>query len=89
VYCLPACLTKAGAAAEVARRTGASAMLAAGDSLLDAELLEAARLAIRPAHGELHDAGWTSPATAVTASRGIAAGQEITNWLLHRVENHR
>ncbi|WP_433139022.1 HAD family hydrolase [Actinomadura nitritigenes] len=89
VYCLPACLTKAAAAAEVARRTGASAMLAAGDSLLDAELLEAARASIRPAHGELHDAGWTSPATAVTASRGVAAGQEITDWLLHRVENHR
>lgn len=88
VYCLPACLTKAAATAEVARRTGASTMLAAGDSLLDAELLEAADQAIRPAHGELHDARWTSPATTVTASSGIAAGQEITNWLLHASENH-
>ncbi|MFA1547340.1 HAD family hydrolase [Actinomadura chokoriensis] len=82
VYCLPACLTKAAAAEEVARRAGASTTLAAGDSLLDIELLEAADLSIRPAHGELQDTGWTSPATAVTAARGIAAGEEIAEWLL-------
>ncbi|NKZ05652.1 HAD family hydrolase [Actinomadura latina] len=84
VYCLPACLTKAAAAEEVARRAGASAMLAAGDSLLDIELLEAADLSIRPAHGELHDTGWTSPTAAVTTARGIAAGEEIAEWLLER-----
>ncbi|GAA1889906.1 HAD family hydrolase [Actinomadura bangladeshensis] len=84
VYCLPACLTKAAAAEEVARRAGASTMLAAGDSLLDVELLEAADLSIRPAHGELHDTGWTSPRTTVTAARGIAAGEEIAEWLLER-----
>ncbi|TYK48112.1 HAD family hydrolase [Actinomadura decatromicini] len=84
VYCLPTGLTKAAAAAEVARRAGASLTLAAGDSLLDVELLEAADASVRPAHGELHDSGWTSPVTAVTAARGIAAGQEITGWLLER-----
>lgn len=84
VYCLPTGLTKAAAAAEVARRTGASTLLAAGDSLLDIELLEAADLSIRPAHGELHGTGWTSPATAVTAARGIIAGEEIAAWLLER-----
>ncbi|WP_141577285.1 HAD family hydrolase [Actinomadura sp. WMMA1423] len=84
VYCLPAGLTKAAAAREVARRAGASTMIAAGDALLDAELLEAADLSIRPAHGELHDTGWTAAATAVTAARGIAAGEEIALWLLDR-----
>ncbi|SNS13177.1 hypothetical protein SAMN05443665_1001136 [Actinomadura meyerae] len=84
VYCLPACLTKAAAAGEVARRTGAAATLAAGDSLLDIELLEAADRSIRPAHGELHGTGWTSPTTAVTSRQGIAAGQEIAEWLLAR-----
>ncbi|WP_149257547.1 HAD family hydrolase [Actinomadura sp. K4S16] len=84
VYCLPAGLTKAAAAREVARRAGASTMIAAGDALLDAELLAAADLSIRPAHGELHDTGWTAPATAVTAARGIAAGEEIAQWLLAR-----
>ena len=39
---------------------------------------------IRPAHGELHDAGWSAPGTAVTAASGIAAGQEIAEWLLER-----
>ncbi|GAA4229632.1 hypothetical protein GCM10022254_22510 [Actinomadura meridiana] len=84
VYCLPTTLTKAAAAAEIARRTGASTMLAAGDSLLDIDLLEAADNSIRPAHGELHDTGWTSPTTAVTTARGILAGQEIGDWLLER-----
>ncbi|GGP92359.1 hydroxymethylpyrimidine pyrophosphatase-like HAD family hydrolase [Actinomadura coerulea] len=84
VYCLPSGLTKAAAAEEVAGRAGASTMIAAGDALLDAELLEAADLSIRPAHGELHDTGWTAPATAVTAARGVAAGEEIAHWLLAR-----
>ncbi|GAA4146585.1 HAD family hydrolase [Actinomadura keratinilytica] len=84
IYCLPEPLTKSAAAAEVARRVGADAMLAAGDSLLDAELLAAADAAIRPAHGELHDTGWTAPHAAVTAAQGIAAGEEIAAWLLAR-----
>ena len=84
VYCLPEGLTKAAAAAEVAARTGTATMLAAGDSLLDIELLEAADASIRPAHGELHDTGWTSPSTAVTAARGVEAGEEILSWLLNR-----
>jgi hypothetical protein len=85
VYCLPAGLTKAAAAAEVARRTGADRMLAAGDSLLDAELLEAADAALRPAHGELADSGWNAPNTAVTVTRGVAAGEEIAGRLLGHV----
>ncbi|MBO2446425.1 HAD family hydrolase [Actinomadura barringtoniae] len=83
VYCLPETLSKATAAAEIAGRVGARLMLAAGDSLLDTELLQAADAAIRPAHGELHDTGWTG--AAVTAARGIAAGEEIAGWLLGRV----
>ncbi|WP_030145173.1 hypothetical protein [Spirillospora albida] len=82
VYCLPASLTKAAAAAEVAARTGAAATLAAGDSLLDTELLAWANAAIRPAHGELHDTGWTG--SAVTAARGVRAGEEIISWLSRR-----
>lgn len=82
VYCVPDGLSKAAAAAEVARRTGADRMLAAGDSLLDSELLEAADAALRPAHGELADVGWTAPRIAVTATRGVAAGEEIVGRLL-------
>ncbi|WP_433326006.1 HAD family hydrolase [Spirillospora sp. CA-294931] len=82
VYCLPAGLTKAAAATEIAARTGAGTMLAAGDSLLDIELLDAADAAIRPAHGELHDTNWTSETTRVTTATGIAAGEEIISWFL-------
>ncbi|WP_067822612.1 HAD family hydrolase [Actinomadura kijaniata] len=84
VYCLPEALTKAAAAAEVMTRVGGATLLAAGDSLLDTELLAAADAAIRPAHGELHDTGWTAPHVAVTGASGVAAGEEIVAWLLTR-----
>lgn len=61
IYAVPQPLTKSAAVAEVARRTGASEILAAGDSLLDADLLLAADRGWRPGHGELADAGWRAP----------------------------
>lgn len=82
LYVVPAGLTKAAAAAEIARRTGASALFAAGDALLDAPLLEAAEFGIRPAHGELHDLGWTRPHVSVTGQAGVFAGEEILTALL-------
>jgi hypothetical protein len=85
VYCLPAGLSKAVAAAEVARRLGADRMLAAGDSLLDTELLEAADAALRPAHGELASTGWIAPSLTVTAAAGVLAGVEILDGLLEQV----
>ncbi|GAA2099047.1 HAD family hydrolase [Actinomadura alba] len=87
VYCLPKPLTKAAAAAEVARRTGADVLLAAGDSLLDTELLEAADAAIRPPHGELAETGWIGEGTSVSVSGGVYAGEEIVGWLLERALN--
>jgi len=82
LYCLPVGLTKAAGAREVARRLGSGTLLAAGDSLLDADLLDAADAAVRPAHGELADRGFTRDHVAVTASGGAAAGEEIAGWLL-------
>ena len=82
VYCVPAALTKSAAARRLADRLGADRILAAGDSLLDADLLEAADAAIRPAHGELADIGWHRPAVAVTAAVGVLAGEEIVRRLL-------
>ena len=71
-----------------ARRVGAETVLAAGDSLLDGEMLESATRAIRPAHGELHDVGWTTPGLTVTPSAGAAAGEEIAAWLLATATEH-
>lgn len=76
VYAVPAGLTKSAAAAEVVARCGGP-LLAAGDSLLDADLLDAADAAIRPAHGELAHTGFARPHLAVTAATGVAAGAEL------------
>jgi hypothetical protein len=81
VYAVPRPLTKSAAAAEVVARCGGGPLFAAGDSLLDADLLAFADAAIRPAHGELHDAGFTLDHLTVTASAGVAAGAELLGWL--------
>ncbi len=73
-YAIPRGLTKEAALAELARRTGATTVLAAGDSLLDRGILGFADRAIRPAHGELHG-------LAVTRHAGVRAGEEIVSWL--------
>ncbi|MGH8919082.1 MAG: HAD family hydrolase, partial [Actinomycetes bacterium] len=66
IYAVPRPLTKSAAAAEVLSRCGGGTLYAAGDSLLDADLLMAADVAIRPAHGELADTGFTLGHLAVT-----------------------
>jgi hypothetical protein len=79
-YVVPQALTKEVALAEVVRRVGATQVVAAGDSLLDRGLLEYADIAIRPAHGELHEADWTPPGLAVTTCSGGKAGEEIIEF---------
>jgi hypothetical protein len=80
LYWVPYTLTKSSAVAEVARRVGAELVLAAGDSLLDIDLLEHADRGIRPAHGELFDTGWSAPNVVQTSRSGVMAGEEITDW---------
>ncbi|MEU9254233.1 HAD family hydrolase [Streptomyces sp. NPDC048270] len=77
IYAVPRPLTKSAAMHEVARRTGATTTLAAGDSLLDADLLLAADAAWRPGHGELADAQWHAPNVTALATAGVLAGEEI------------
>jgi len=85
VYCVPRGLTKSAAVAEVADRYGLTTVLAAGDSLLDGELLAAADVAVRPAHGELHDTGWVAPHLTVTEAAGVLGGEELVGRLLAAV----
>ncbi|HET8616117.1 MAG TPA: HAD family hydrolase [Actinomycetales bacterium] len=82
LYCVPRPLTKAAAVAEVARRTGTARLLAAGDSLLDRDVLALADNAVRPPHGELHEIGWRPPHVTVTATAGVRAGEEVVRRLL-------
>jgi hypothetical protein len=84
VYAVPRPLTKAAAAAELRDRLGGP-LLAAGDSLLDADLLDIADAAIRPAHGELAEAGFTRDHLTVTDTTGVRAGEEMLAWLHARV----
>ncbi len=80
LYCVPEALTKTAAVAEIVRRTGVELVLAAGDSLLDIDLLLGADLGIQPRHGELHDTGWSAPHVVQTEAVGVCAGEEIVGW---------
>ncbi|MFH8803412.1 HAD family hydrolase [Streptomyces sp. NPDC017936] len=82
IYAVPKPLTKSAAVREVARRTGAELTLAAGDSLLDADLLLAADRGWRPGHGELADAAWTAPHITALPERGVLAGERILREFL-------
>lgn len=80
LYWVPEQLTKSAAVAEVAGRVGADFVLAAGDSLLDVDLLLGADRGIHPRHGELYEQGWSAPTVICTESSGILAGEEIVHW---------
>ncbi|MGV9272458.1 HAD family hydrolase [Streptomyces griseosporeus] len=82
IYAVPKPLTKSAAVREVARRTGADLTLAAGDSLLDADLLLAADRGWRPGHGELADVAWTAPQISALPERGVLAGERIVREFL-------
>ncbi|MCW2526120.1 MAG: putative superfamily hydrolase, partial [Pseudonocardiales bacterium] len=81
LYLMPSSLTKAGAVLAIADRVGAEMILAAGDSLLDRDLLECAHFSIRPRHGELFESGWQN-ASVMTSQSGIRAGEEIARWFM-------
>ncbi len=82
IYAVPQPLTKSAAVREIARRTGSDRILAAGDSLLDADLLLAADRGWRPGHGELADSGWSAANVEVLDETGVAAGEEILRRFL-------
>jgi hypothetical protein len=83
LYAVPTALGKGPAVREVAHRFGAERIFAAGDSLLDQDLLAIADLSLRPAHGELHAAG--VPADVITLTSGLAAGEELLRTVLVRL----
>lgn len=88
LYFVPRELTKSAAAAELAERLGASVVLAAGDSLLDTDLLRLAHHAVRPRHGELELLGWTRPGLHVTTASGVRAGEELLGWLAEQADTY-
>lgn len=87
LYLVPQGLTKSAAIGELAGRVAAGRVLAAGDSLLDADMLLAADAAIRPSHGELADAGWTAAHVTCAPGSGVQAGEQIAAWLLAHADS--
>lgn len=85
LYCVPAALSKASGLARLREVREASVVLAAGDSLLDAGMLEAADHALVPSDSELTRVGWTHPRATLTEATGLMAGEEIVRWFHHRV----
>ena len=75
MYAVPASVSKSGAVRMLVDRLGIDLLVAAGDSLLDRDLLDIADVSIRPRHGELHAAA--HPTHVVTSAAGIAAAEEI------------
>jgi phosphoserine phosphatase len=86
LYWVPRSLTKSAAVAEVARRTECDVVVAAGDSLLDGDLLESADRGIAARHGELVASGWTRSNVAVTEHSGVRAGAEIVDWFARQLD---
>ncbi|WP_245694591.1 HAD family hydrolase [Streptomyces abyssalis] len=84
IYAVPGPLTKSAAVAEVARRTGATYTCAAGDSLLDADMLLAADEGWFPGHGELAGSGWSAGHITALSERGVAAGERIVREMRER-----
>jgi hypothetical protein len=80
LYWVPETLTKSAAVAEAARRADADVVLAAGDSLLDTDLLLHSDLGIHPRHGELFETGWSAPNVVATDAAGVRAGEQIVRW---------
>jgi hypothetical protein len=80
LYLVPNPLCKSAAVAEVARRSGADVVLAAGDSLLDVDMLEAADFGVRPGHGEIAESGWTAAHVDALRASGAVAGEQVLRW---------
>jgi hypothetical protein len=59
-------------------------LAAAGDSLLDLGMLRVADVAVRPAHGELHEQNTALAQLLVTPRAGLLGGEDVVT-LLHRV----
>lgn len=78
-YLVPRPLTKQAGVDRLLARTGGRLVAAAGDSVLDRPMLEAADHALVPRHSYLADRDWSG---ALTATSGVAAGEEIARWFL-------
>lgn len=85
LYVLPRHLTKGAATEHLRDRLEIERLLAAGDSLLDLDLLEAADRAWVPSGSELATAGLAPPVAELTARPHVHSGHQIAREALDDV----
>ncbi|MFC5404492.1 HAD family hydrolase [Cohnella soli] len=86
LYLMPEPVSKGAAVRYVKERTGAGHVFGAGDSLLDASLLDVADEAIAPRHGELYARYGAASKYRFTSRSGIGASEDILEEISNRLE---
>ena len=80
VYIMPTCINKSTALQFVAERIAANTVIAAGDSMLDFDMVLNADHGFIPSHGEaIHKGGQLPSHVSITNQAGVLAGEEILN----------
>ena len=78
VYIMPTCINKSAALQFIKERIAAKTVLAAGDSMLDFDMVLNADYGFIPSHGEAIQKGGLLPShVSVTYNAGVLAGEEI------------
>lgn len=91
LYLVPTCIDKRNAVAYLKEKEGIKHVLAAGDSLLDLNLLNYADTSIAPSHGELYNSRHIKQVDSIhfTETSGILAGEEILKTIVNTVLNSK
>ena len=89
LYLVPKMINKRDALIRICELSGKKLIFAAGDSLLDLPMLAAAKYAICPKHGELHEhyANAEYP-WKLTQASGISAAEEILADVIASLNSH-
>ena len=78
VYIMPTCINKSTALQFIKERIAANTVIAAGDSMLDFDMVLNADYGFIPSHGEvIHKGGQLPSHVSVTNFTGVLAGEEI------------
>ncbi|MEA2234667.1 MAG: hypothetical protein QOD83_4483 [Solirubrobacteraceae bacterium] len=87
LYAMPAGIGKGPAVRYLCERLGVETLLAAGDSVLDSEVMRDADVAWCPCDAELVALDQVPPGTLVTTREHVASGQQIALAALERVRS--
>ena len=92
MYFVPICLTKGSAVKYIADQEDVNHIVAAGDSVLDLDLTDAASTFISPLHGQIYDSYGENKNymdISYTDKQGIKAGEEILEMILDIINKEK